>query len=216
MAGPWLQNISGEKINDSKFKAQLRKVFTGYYEDYRLKSFVDTYTVAYNPGYQYWTGVFLILQCIFFLVFATSAFRNSSATLMAVTTSLLAIVTLTRAFTGRVYKNWYVDILEGVFLFNLGILSVATSHNMMTGGNQQLVANLSGGASLILFLLIVAYHVAKQAVSTDLHVRIRMKFKRRFRPLAGHDDQQVQLLSHVVKNPQEVAPITTVISVPST
>ena len=135
---------------------------------------------------------------------------------MAVTTSLLAIVTLTRVFTGRVYKNWYVDILEGLFLLNLGILSVATSHNMMTGSNQQLVADLSGGTSLIFFLLIIAYHVAKQAVSTDLYGRIRMKFKRRFRPLVDPDDQQAQLLSHVVENPQEVAPITTVISVPST
>ena len=216
MAGPWLQNISGEKINDSKLKAQLRKVFTDWYEDYRIKSFVDTYTVAYNPSYQYWTGIFLILRCILFLVFATSAFRNSSVTVMAVTTSLLAIVTLTRVFTGRVYKNWYIDILEGVFLLNLGILSVATSHNMMTGGNQQLVADLSGGIFLILFLLIIAYHVSKQAVSTDLCRRIRMKFKRRFRPLMDHDDQQAQLLSDVVENPQEVAPITTVISVPST
>ena len=102
----------------------------------------------------------IVLRCILFLIFATSAFRNSSATLIAVTTSLLAVATLTRVFTGRVYKNWYIDILEGVFILNLGILSVATSHNMMTGGNQQLVADLSGGTSLILFLLIVAYHVA--------------------------------------------------------
>jgi predicted outer membrane repeat protein len=218
VVGPWLQNISGERVNDPKFKALVRKVLTGWYEDYRIKSFVDTYTVAYNPGYQYWTGIFLILRCILFLIFATSAFRNSSATLMAVTTSLLAIVTLTRVFTGRVYKNWYIDILEGVFLLNLGILSVATSHNMMTGGNQQLVANFSGGISLVLFLLIVGYHVAKQAVTTDLYGRIRMKLmtKRRFHSVADHDDQQAQLLSHVVDNPPEVAPMTTIISVPST
>ncbi|MCG8622678.1 MAG: hypothetical protein MJE68_11880, partial [Proteobacteria bacterium] len=216
MAGPWLQNISGEKINDSKLKAQLRKAFTDWYEDYRIKSFVDTYTVAYNPGYQYWTGVFLVLRCILFLIFATSAFRNSSATLIAVTTSLLAVATLTRVFTGRVYKKWYIDILEGVFILNLGILSVATSHNMMTGGNQQLVADLSGGTSLILFLLIIAYHVAKQTVSTDLYGWIRMKFKIRFRTVADHDDQQTQLLSHLTDNPQEIAPMTTIISVPST
>ena len=216
MVGPWIQNISGERINDPKFKTLIRKILFGWYEDYRIKSFVDTYTVAYNPGYQYWTGIFLILRCILFLIFATNAFRSSSATLMAVTTSLLAIATITRIFTGRVYKNWYIDILEGVFLLNLGILSVATSHNMMSGGNQQLVADLSGGTSLILFLLIVAYHVAKQAVSTDLYRMTRMKLKIRFRTVADHDDQQTQLLSHLTDNSQEVAPMTTIISIPST
>ena len=216
VVGPWIQNISGERVNDPKFKALVRKVLIGWYEDYRIKSFVDTYTVAYNPGYQYWTGVFLMLRCILLLTFATSAFRNSSATLMAVTTSLLAVTTLTRVFTGRIYKNWYVDILEGLFLLNLGILSVATSHNMMTGSNQQLVANMSGGVSLILFLLIVAYHVVKQTLSTDLYGRIYMKLKRRFCSVVAHNDQQIQLLSHLIDDSQEVAPVTTVISLPST
>ena len=136
MVGPWIQNISGERINDSKLKALVKKVLVGWYEDYRIKSFVDTYTVAYTPQHQYWTGIFLMLRFILFLVFATSAFRNSSTTLMAVTTSLLAVTTFTRTLAGQIYKSWGVDVLEGLFLLNLGILSVATSHNMMTDGNQ--------------------------------------------------------------------------------
>ena len=215
VVGPWLQNISGERLDESKFKASVRKILLGCFEDYRIKSFVDTYTVAYNPGCQYWTGVFLILRFILFLVFATSAFRNSSATLMAVTTSLLAVTTVTRVFTGRIYKNWCVDILEALFLLNLGILSVATFHNMMTGGNQQLVADISGGTSLILFLLIVACHAVKQTYSTHSFGVIYMKLKRKFHPGKDHNDQQAQLLSHIIDNPQEVAPMTTVISFPS-
>ena len=216
VVGPWMQNISGERVNDSQFKALARKVLVGWYEDYRIKSFVDTYTVAYNPRHQYWTGFFLILRCILFLIFATSAFRNSSSALMAVTTTLLAVTSLTRVFTGRIYKNSYVDILEGSLLLNLGILSVATSHNMMTGGNQQLLANLSGGICLILFLLTVAYHVAKQTSSTDFYGKIRMKLKGCFHSVVVHNDLQTQLLSQVVDDPEEVAPVTTVISIPST
>ena len=157
-----------------------------------------------------------MLRFILFLVFATSAYRNSSATLMAVTTSLLVVTFLTRALTGRIYKSWGVDILEGLFLLNLGVLSVATSHNMMAGGNQQLVANLSGAISLILFLLIVAYHVFKQILSTDLYELIYMKLKRKFVRVTDHDDQEAQLLSHLIDKPQEPTPMTTIISVPST
>ena len=214
VVGPWLQNISGERINDSKLKASIRKTLVGWCEDYRIKSFIDTYTVAYNPHHQYWTGMFLMLRCMLFVVFVTSAFRNSSATLMAVTTSLLVILLLTRVFTGQVYKNWYVDILESVFLLNLGILSVATSHNMMTGGNQQLVADLSGGTSLILFLLIVVYHVVKQVRGAYVCRVISTKLRKTFCPLKIHDDYQEQLLSSPTSM-LEVAPITTVITLPN-
>ena len=214
IVGPWLQNISGEsRVNEPEFKAAVRKVLVGWLEDFRIKSFIDTYTVAYNPQHQYWTGMFLMLRCILFLVFVTSAFKNSSATLMAVTTSLLVIVSLTRVFTGRIYKNVYVDILEASLLLNLGILSVATSHNMMTGGNQQLLADLSGGICLILFLIIVAYHLLKQVRSAYVYTAISIKLKRRFHPLLNHDDQQEHLLPPPAST-QELVPTTTVITLP--
>ena len=214
VVGPWLQNVSGERMNEPEPRALIRKVVVGWYEDYRLRSFLDTYTVVYNPGYQYWTGVFLMLRCMLFIVLVTSAFRNSSAALMAVTTSLLVVVFLTHAFTGQIYKNWYVDILEGLFLLNLGILSVATSHNLMTGGNQQLVANISGGVSLALFLVVVAYHLFKQVTSSDVYRVIHMKLKRRLRPVKDDNDQQAQLLPPAADK-QELAPMTTVITLPA-
>ena len=133
---------------------------------------------------------------------------------MAVTTSLLVIIFLTRVFTGRIYKNWYVDILEGLFLLNLGILSVATSHNMMTGGNQQLVADISCGTSLVLFLIIVGYHIFKQVTSSGniLYRMISVKL-RRFDSVTDND-HQVQLLYSIMEK-QELTPTTTVISLPS-
>ena len=140
--------------------------------DYGLLS---TLTVVYNPLYQYWTGIFLVLRCILFLVFVTSAFRNSSA-------------------TGQVYKNWCVDVQEGASLLNLGILSVATSHNMMSGGNQELVANLSGGTFLILFLLVVVYHIFKQINSWNMYQVIGIKLRKMFHSAVARDDQQEQLL----------------------
>ena len=135
---------------------------------------------------------------------------------MAVTTSLLVIIFLTRVFTGRIYKKFYIDILEGLFLLNLGILSVATSHNMVTSGNQQLVADLSGGASLILFLAVVSYHVVMQVRSTYVYRVISVKLRRKFHPLqlTNHNDQQEQLLPSPAST-QELSPITTVITLPN-
>ena len=87
---------------------------------------------------------------------------------------------------------------------------------MITGNNQQLVADVSGGTSLILFLLIVAYHAFKQISSTGLYEMIHMKLKRMFCPTVDRDDQQAQLLSHLINTSQELTPMTTIISVPST
>ena len=64
--------------------------------------------------------------------------------------------------------------------------------------------------------MIVVYHVVKQAVSTDLYGKIHMKLKRRFHSVTDPNDQQAQLLSHLVDDTQEAALITTVISIHST
>ena len=89
---------------------------------------------------------------------------------------------------------------------------MSTSHNMLTGGNQQLVADISGGVSLVLFLSIIAYHVFKQAVRTDMYREIYMTLRTRFRPLINRDDNQEQLLP---PTENELAPMTTIISLPS-
>ena len=173
--GSWLQKVSGEKINESHGKALLRKSFVGWYSDYRIQSFMLAYTAPYSVEYEFWTGMFLMLRCVLFLVFANNALGDASTNLLAITTTTFGVLVLTRVFNGRIYGHRYVDFLEALFLLNLGVLSSATYYTMLTGGNQQAVAGVSVGTTFVLFLGIVAYHALKQIVSSNLYKVVTMK-----------------------------------------
>ena len=70
----------------------------------------------------------------------------------------LGIVILTRLLKGRVYKNWFTDALEATFLLNLGVFSAATYHNKLTGGNQEVLANIAVGLVFVTFIIIGICH----------------------------------------------------------
>ena len=211
MFGPWLQKLSGERINDSKAKALLRKALLGWLEDFRLKMLLDAYTIPYNEGHRYWTGVFLMLRCVLLLVFASNTFRNSNIASLAITSVMLGVAFLCRAFSGRIYKNQYIDILEATFLLNLGILSTATLYTTQVGGNQQTLANASVGISFVLFLGIIAYHAYMQAMATNVCIASFRKLRNVASKVTRSDKERSPLPS--TDTPEDLAPLTTFISV---
>ena len=213
MVGPWLQRLSGERYKDSKSKALVRKALLGWCEDYRLKMFLDAYTIPYNERYPFWTGVLLMLRCVLLLVFASNPSRNPSIIILAVAAVTLIVAFLSRAFTGRIYKSWYIDVLEATFLLNLGILSVATFHTTLSGGNQQTLANISVGISLILSLGIVGYHAFKQVQSSSTCKAIHRKLRKI--TSTSCKSENVQKLSLLSDGSEELGPLKTYISVPS-
>ena len=45
--------------------------------------------------------------------------------------------------SGSIYRKWYINILESSFILNLGLLSLASYHVKVEGGNQAAVAYIS-------------------------------------------------------------------------
>ena len=69
------------------------------------------------------------------------------------------------ALSGKVYKSWCLNALELSFIFNLGMLSVATIYVKLSGGSQAAVASTSVGVAFLSFLVIVTYHTYIQIKS---------------------------------------------------
>ena len=179
LLGPWLQEIPSEKLGESRCKAWIRKLVVSWYNDYRIQSFMTAYTAPYNPGYHFWSGVFLMLRCVLFLVFASNSLGDPSTNLLAIATVTLATLMFTRLLKERVYKSWWVDALEALFLLNLGILSAGTFYTMSTGGDQLTLAHISVGTSLVLFAIILMFHLKKQVMSTRAYKIIDQKLIRK-------------------------------------
>ena len=75
--------------------------------------------------------------------------------------------------SGGIYKNWYLDVLEGSFALNLIILAAATYHVTLTRGNQLAVGYSSIAITFLTFIGILVYQLANV---TCISQCLRMKY----------------------------------------
>ena len=133
---------------------------------YRVIPFLEAYHAPYTNKHRYWTGLMLLVRCALFLLFALNALGDPSVNLLAIgsVTSILPIVYA--LFGNRIYKNWYLNMLELSFIVNLGILALATLYIRSTGGNQNAVTFTSISVAFATFTGIVVYHSVQQIKHT--------------------------------------------------
>ena len=138
----------------------------------RIKIFLDTYHAPHNIKHRYWPGLLLLVRCALFIVFASNPSGDPSINLLCITSASLGLAAFTRSI--NIYSNWPLDILEGSFILNLGILAGASYYVRLSGGNQEVVTYLSIGIVLTEFVGIVIYHVIIQLKDTTVVKRIIM------------------------------------------
>ena len=178
-----------------------------------LKAILDPYHAPYKPEHCYWTGLLLLLRCVLLLV---SAFNISggkdSVNLLAILSTVLGALIMF-GLSGRVYKSWSLNALELSFLLNLGMLTAATYHVKLVGGDQAAVAYISVGVAFLTFVGIITYHI-----------NLRMKLQhlpRCFRMIRKNHGSENKIVNDNPnpENPQQEnrpwAPTTTVVDLRS-
>ena len=153
-SGQWLQVLSNKKV-------------LYWMNNLRIKVFLDTYYAPYQVKHRYWPGLLLLVRCVLFLVFASNTSGEPSTNLFAISFVCLGLAMLTSLY-GRVHSKLSLDILEGSFILNLGVLAAATHHVMQAGGNQAAVTYLSVSIAFTEFLGIVIYHTYLQIRGTKM------------------------------------------------
>ena len=129
---------------------------------HRIVPFLDAYHAPYTDKHRYWTGLMLLVRCILFLVFAVNALGDPSVNLLAIG-SVTAVLPIIYVLLGkRIYKTWFLNVLELSFVVNLCILSLATLYVHATGGNQNAVTFISISIAFTTFIGIVTYHLVQQ------------------------------------------------------
>ena len=76
---------------------------------------------------------------------AVNALGDPSVNLLAIVSTTTAILTLLSILGTRIYKTWCLGLLEISFILNLAILSAASYHIRLTGGNQNAATFTSVG-----------------------------------------------------------------------
>ena len=124
----------------------------------KFTTILDAYYAPYNKHYRYWTGLGLLLRCILF-----STLGNSI--LFWTVVSVIVLLLARTCYRGGIYKRKVASILEGVFLVNLGIVSLTLLYSMEWC--EALTSSIT--ISFILFIGITTYHVYLKLVRNQIY-----------------------------------------------
>ena len=128
----------------------------------RVLPFLDAYHAPYTDKHRYWTGLMLLVRCILFLLFAFNTLGDPSVDLLAIGSITAVLLIVYALFGNRIYKTWYLNVLELSFIANLSILALATLYIRSAGGNQNAVTFTSVSTAFATFIGIVTYHSVQQ------------------------------------------------------
>ena len=154
----------------------------------KYNAFIDAYHAPFTPKHRYWMGLLLFALTIHNIVAAMTT--DGPVAILSAGCIAHGLIML-KLLNTRIYKNRLQDSLETLFLTNLVILAIATLYNIIreTNQNQLALANTSMAISLILFLVILGYHVYKYILKdTQAWTKVIQCFQRKER---AHNRRQM-------------------------
>ena len=174
---------------------------------------MDSYHAPYKPKQRYWPGLLLVLRFVLFLVFAIQfnpqqdrASINQLAILVGTGT-----LNLWAWIAGGVYRNWYLDALEGSFTLNLIILAVSTLytyHVCHSEEDQLAVGYTSVSVAFATFIGILTFQLANVTGITQYIKRKCAALKRCKLPNGEREiDSDNDSLPDRLVNPVEYEPM---------
>ena len=147
-----------------------RKFVLRFLKSAAFVSIMDAYHAPYNNRHHYWTGLMLLSRCVLFLAFASYHSDNALlANMTSITTLILIGILAIKSCATKVYKHFFMNVLEVFFLLNLVILS-GTVHYLRDNDSDDVFictsATVSVSVSMIVFTGILAYHARLQMNKT--------------------------------------------------
>ena len=155
---------------------QHKKIFKWITQNQRLCMFVEPNHAPYTFKHRYWAGLLLLVRAVVY----TISTADVSISDRALTTFAIGIIVFLLAIlfcSFRPYKSRAVLALELICYANIVCLCFATLYvSNRAGKSQDTIAYISGTVSLVLFLVILVYHIIAQLFfTTRLGKRIRNK-----------------------------------------
>lgn len=142
----------------------------------KLHTFIETYHAPYVSKHRYWTGMLLLIRAILYLITAVNVSNDPQVTLVSVIFTL-GFILLLKAFIGRLYRKWPLDVLETFFYFNLLALSLFAWYFINGKDQYKSVAHISITITFLLLLAIILYHLHTYTVLSSKVVKIEQRIK---------------------------------------
>ena len=126
----------------------------------KLVPLIETYFGPLKIAHYYWVGVLLLVRGILLVIFTLTYTTTPTASLFGLVI-VLSLLLVYLAYTGRMYKNNLLSLLELSFLFNLQVLGVSVLFIdvKLSNANKEVIIDISVSIAFIQFLGIISLHV---------------------------------------------------------
>ena len=185
---------------------QHKKIFKWIIQNQRLCMFVEPNHAPYAFKHRYWAGLLLLVRAVVYTI-STADVSISDRTLTTFAIGIIIFLLAILFCSFRPYKSRAVQVLELIYYANIVCLCFATFFvSNRTGKSQDMMAYISGTVSLVLFLVILVYHIihviAHLFFTTRLGKRIRNKSAQHLH--GTKTEQEISLIVHGKKNDELV------------
>ena len=123
----------------------------------KCRPFLDAYYGPFKDRHRYWVGI-LLLARICCLPPAADPFTSASTAMLILTLLNLSLLFFASS-VGRVYKMYYLSILENSFFLNLVVFGAVTLYLDDKRKSQAIISYIMIGHALVTFLAIVLFQI---------------------------------------------------------
>ena len=183
---------------------QHKKIFKWIIQNQRLCMFVEPNHAPYAFKHRYWAGLLLLVRAIVYTI-STADVSISDRTLTLLAIGVIAYLLTILLCISRPYKSRAVLALELICYANIVCMCFATFYaSNREGKSQDMIACISGTLSLVLFLVVLVYHVIAHLFFTiRLGKKIRNKSAQHL-----HGTKTEQEISLVGQGKKDNEPVT--------
>ena len=123
-----------------------------------MNAFIQAYQAPFCDRYRYWTGLLLLIRVFLHLISYFTAGHNPNRSLLPLILTLGVLFVLRMTYAKKLYKQWPVDWLDTVLLFNLFVYAtVAYAYD--DDSSRVILACISVSFTCILLMIVVVYHI---------------------------------------------------------
>lgn len=134
-------------------------------QNQHLYMFLEPYHAPYTFKHRYWTGLLLFIRALLYIISAANVSNDPSVNLLAVGIAMICLLLLKGYSQGSLYRKWSLDILEMACYLNIALFSLVELFILEGNRNQEIIAFISGSFTIVLFLLILVYHLFTEVSS---------------------------------------------------
>ena len=155
---------------------------------YRFTLFLEPYHAPYSFKHRYWAGLLLLVRAVLYVAVAMNVSGDPGVNLLVIGIVIISLLVMKEKIEtkyGSIYRKWPIDVLDTTCFVNIIFLCVACFYTLNSKQDQAVVAYISGTITLILFLIVLVYHMLTEVC---FKTKVWKKLKQRYAGLQSDED----------------------------